>query len=123
MHSSNAISEQTESLNILIDNKISVLREYITYDLYLREHMKNRPFFVPSLENRKNNIYEILHNESETHILFPELSDCNYRELTKILHVEVFEYIFDKPVAVLFYYDRRDPLTNNCITVKVPVSN
>lgn len=122
MQSSNTVSEQSESLNILIEHKICVLREYITYDLYLREHMKNRPSFAPSLENRKNDIYEILHNESETHILFPELAYCNYRELTKILHVEIFDFIFDKPVAVLFYYDKRDPLTNNCITVRVPVS-
>lgn len=121
MPSLNDLSEEIVSLNILIEQKICFLREYITYDLYLREHMKNRPSFSPSLENRKNDIYEILHNESETHILFPELSDCNYRELTKILHVEIFEYIFDKPIAMIFYYDKRDPLTNNCITVKMPV--
>ena len=123
MKSLNAASEQTMSSDIVIDQKISILREYITYDLYLREHMKNRPSFAPSMENRKNDIYDILHNESKSHILFPKLVYCNYRELTKILHVEVFEFIFDKPMAVLFYYDKRDPLTNNCNIVKVPVSD
>lgn len=121
LSSSCIVSEQDKSLDILIEQKICFLCEYITYDLYLREHMKNRPSFAPSLENWKNDIYKIIHNESEKHILFPELSDCNYRELTKILHVEIFEFIFNKPIAVIFYYNKRDPLTNNCITVKVPV--
>ena len=98
-----------------------ILYEYITYDLYLRENMKNRPSFIPSLENRKNDIRDILYGESESHILFPELADCNYRELTKILHVEIFEAIFDQPAAVIFYYEMRDPLTNNCVVMNVPL--
>lgn len=104
-----------------MDLKSNILREYITYDLYLRENMKNRPSFIPTLENRKNDIHDVIYNESEAHKLFPELADCNYRELTKILHVEIFEAIFDKPAAVLFYYDKRDPLTNNCVVVKIPL--
>lgn len=109
------------SANIDMNLESKILSEYITYDLYLRENMKNRPSFIPSLENRKNDIHDILYNESETHKIFPELIDCNYRELTKILHVEIFEIIFDKPVAVIFYYDKRDPLTNNCVVTEIPL--
>ena len=83
--------------------------------------MKNRPSFAFSQEKWKDMIHDILHKESETHMLFPELADCNYRELTKTLHVEVFESIFNTPVAVLFCYSRRNPLTNNCDIVTVPV--
>ena len=101
-------------------HQICSLKEYITYDLYLREHMKNRPGFALSQEKWKDTIHDILHKESETHMLFPELADYNYRELTKILHVEVFEFIFDTPAAVLFCYNRRNPLTNNCDIVKIP---
>lgn len=97
----------------------SMLREYILYDLYLREHMKNRPTFAPSPEPWKNVVHDILYKESLGHALFPELADCNYRELTKALHVEVFTAIFDEPTAVLFGYERRDPLTNNGMVVKV----
>lgn len=97
----------------------SVLKEYILYDLYLREHMKNRPAFAPSPEPWKNAIHDILQRESLGHALFPELADCNYRELTKALHVEVFTAIFGEPTAVLFGYERRDPLTNNGTAVKV----
>ena len=91
----------------------AVFRERLTCDLYLREHMKNRPSFCPPIEHWKNNIHDILHKESEEHVLFPFLADCNYRELTKILHVEVFEYIFDRPTALIFCYEKRNPLTKN----------
>lgn len=101
--------------------QVSLWKEYITYDLYLREHMKNRPGFAFSQEKWKDMIHDILHTESETHALFLELANCNYRELTKTLHVEVFESIFNTPVAVLFCYSRRNPLTNNCEIVTVPV--
>lgn len=104
---------------ISTDRQLSMLREYLLYDLYLREHMKNRPSFAPSKEPWKDAIHNILHRESIEHTLFPELADCNYRELTKALHMEVFTAIFDGPAAVLFGYNRRDPLTNNGITAKV----
>ncbi len=100
----------------------AILKECLIYDLYLREHMKNRPSFADSLELWKDSIHDILHRESQLHTLFPELSDCNYRELTKVLHVEVFEHIFEETQAVLFCYERRDALTNNCVAVKVDIT-
>jgi len=103
----------------ILDSQISALQEYLLYDLYLREHMKNRPPFAPSLEPWKNAIHDLLHREALEHVLFPELAGCSYRELTKALHVEVFTSIFEKPTAVLFGYERRDPLTNNGTAVKV----
>lgn len=109
----------SEDINYLDDKQIMILREYITYDLYLRENMKNRPSFAFSKDSWKDEIHDILHRESEMHELFPKLSGCNYRELTKILHVEVFEHIFAKPTAVLFYYEERDPLTHNCFAVEI----
>lgn len=109
--------------NNSVELNSKILGEYITYDLYLRENMKNRPSFIPSLEKRKNDIHDILYSESETHRLFPKLADCNYRELTKILHVEIFEAIFDQPVAVVFYYEMRNPLTNNCVAIRMPLNN
>ena len=103
--------------------QISLLREYVTYDLYLREHMKNRPGFTAPIDKWKDTIHSILHHEAETHVLFPELARYNYRELTKALHVEVFESIFDNPYAVLFCYERLNPLTNNCFPVKISVES
>lgn len=103
------------------DSLSAVLKEYLIYDLYLREHMKNRPSFACSSERWKDTVHDVLHRESETHALFPELSGCSYRELTKLLHAEIFELIFDKPLLILFCYEKRDPLTNNCYIKKLDV--
>lgn len=93
--------------NLSADYIISVYREYLTFDLYLREpNMKNRPAFCPSLDSRKEKIRDVIYEESKTHALFPVLSDHSYRELTKVLHVEVFEYIFDRPSACIFYSEK-----------------
>lgn len=110
------IRSDVPSIKDEADSQISRLKEVLLYDLYLREHMKNRPAFAPSQEPWKEVIHDALHRESLEHTRFPELADCNYRELTKRLHGEVFTHIFDEPTLVLFGYERRDPLTNNGIT-------
>ena len=84
--------------------------------------MKNRPAFCPSMERWKNEIHDILHEEAGSHVLFPLLQNSNYRELTKILHVEVFEYIFDKPTALIFCYEKRSPLTKNGMVQYVSIN-
>lgn len=99
--------------------KLAAFKEYLTYDLYLRENMKNRPSFALPLNHWKEKIHTILHKESETHAYFPELSGCNYRELTKTLHAEVFEHISSQPAVILFCYEKRDPLTNNGISLQI----
>ena len=88
-------------------------REYITLDIYLRENMKNRPAFCPSQACWKDVIHDIVHEESQTHTLYPILSDRNYRDLTGMLHVEITEYLFGKPVVLVFCYEERNPVTNN----------
>lgn len=100
-------------------SQICALKETLTYDLYLREHIKNRPSFAHSLEHWKQEIDGLLKEEAKTHAFYPELKHCSYRELTKALHIEVFETIFDHPTALLFGYTRRDPLTNNGTVKKI----
>lgn len=110
------LDEQAAVMNLsACDYVIRVFSERLTMDLYLREHVKNRPAFCISLDRWKDQIHDILHEESQTHELFPMLAHCGYRELTKILHVEMFEYIFNQPTAMIFYYEKRSPLTKNCM--------
>lgn len=97
------------------------LKESLTYDLYLREPMKNRPAFALSLTRWKDDIRNLLMEESVSHDLFAHYADCSYRELTKQLHIEVFTSIFPVPTAVLFDYHSRDPLTNNCAAIQKPL--
>ena len=116
-HGYKLLVKQATSMNLSArDYVMGVFRERLTTDLYLREHVKNRPAFCSSLDKWKDQIRDILYEESQTHALFPMLSDCNYRELTKMLHVEVFEYkLGPSPVAMIFCYEKRDPLTKNCM--------
>lgn len=102
-----------------VKRQLLALRETLTFDLYLREHMKNRPGFAAPNGRWKQAVSEILHAEANTHALFPEYSGLSYRELTKALHVEVFETLYEKPAAVIFSYHKRDPLTNNGMAVRV----
>ncbi|MCM1122462.1 MAG: DUF4080 domain-containing protein [Eubacterium sp.] len=110
------LPEEAQELREAVSDPV-LLRENIVYDLYLRENMKNRPSFAHSLEQWKDDIYHIIHKEAEEHQLFPQLAGYSYRELTKLLHVEVFDLLFGKPTAVLFCYEQRDPLTHNATTV------
>ena len=100
------------------DMRLFAFKEALTYDLYLREHVKNRPAFACPLDHRKQAIHDLLQEEAKTHVHFPQYAEKNYRELTKALHIEVFETIFNHPAALLFGYTKRDPLTNNS-TVKI----
>ena len=109
------LAKRAAELNLSVNYLLSVWREYLTEDLYLREHVKNRPAFCASPAQWKDRIHDILHEEAKTHELFPMLAHCSYRELTKILHVEVVEHIFQQPLALIFCYEKRSPLTNNCM--------
>lgn len=116
------LAEQAAVMNLsACDYMIEVFRERLTEDLYLREHVKNRPDFCASLGRWKNLIHDILYEESQIHELFPALANCSYRELTKALHVEVMEYIYNRPVALIFCYETRSPLTKNCMVQYQPI--
>ena len=83
-----------------------------------RSKAENAALLKEKLEGLCGQIDGLLKEEAKTHAFFPELEHCNYRELTKALHIEVFETIFNHPAALLFGYTKRDPLTNNS-TVKI----
>lgn len=117
----NRLSVSSSPGKAAADTQLCACRECLTYDLYLRENVKNRPSFASSPESRKDEIRKLLQEEAGTHALFPDLADCNYRDLTKTLHAEVFEVIFEKPSILLFDYTRRDPLTHNSTVIRLPL--
>lgn len=74
---------------------VNTAAQYMVYDLYLREKLKKRPVFASDQKPY-------------------EASVRNYRKANKIsktAHIEVFE----DGSAVLFDYEKRDPLTNNAL--------
>ena len=84
------------------DVSVEKASQKMLYDLYLREKLKKRPSFAPDQK-----VYET--------------AIWNYRKanhISKTAHIEVFE----DGRAVLFDYERRDPLSNNAYTETIQLT-
>lgn len=87
-------------------------RELLTYDLYLREHMKNRPAFAPvQTEAVKERISGWMAEAAEGRHTPEGYEGMTYRELVKQLHGEVFTDADGGERLLIFDYRRRDSLT------------
>lgn len=87
-------------------------RELLTYDLYLREHMKNRPAFAPvQTEAVKARISGWMAEAAEGCHTPEGYEGMTYRELVKQLHGEVFTDADGGERLLIFDYRRRDSLT------------
>ena len=78
------------------DVSVEKASQKMLYDLYLREKLKKRPSFAPDQKVYETAIWDY--------------RKANY--IPKTAHIEVFE----DGRAVLFDYERRDPLSNNAYT-------
>ena len=84
------------------DVSVEKASQKMLYDLYLREKLKKRPSFAP-----EQKVYET--------------AIWDYRKannIPKTAHIEVFE----DGRAVLFDYERRDPLSNNAYTETIQLT-
>ncbi len=92
------------------DNKSTLtelFKELLIYDLYLREDLKSRPVFCTHQPDKDK---------------LKDLYD-SYRNSRKRIHIELFSFdiftaattgkIENKSMAVIFDYDKRDPLSNS----------
>ena len=74
----------------------------LVFDLYLRENLKKRPSFAPDQKPFEKAVWAYRRE----------------KEISKTAHIEVFS----DGTAVLFDYDRRDPLSNNAHAEKICLS-
>ena len=84
------------------DVSVEKASQKMLYDLYLREKLKKRPSFAPDQKVYETAIWD-------------------YRKannIPKTAHIEVFE----DGRAVLFDYERRDPLSNNACTETIQLT-
>lgn len=100
-----------------------ILRQVLTFDLYLRENMKSRPDFAKELLPYKKAVYDFYRKEEENHRYLPDYDGYDGRQLGKMTHMEIFDYpVWEKdisgrmqrlktPCMVLFDYRVRDALT------------
>ena len=95
-----------------------VYRELLTFDMYLRENLKSRPGFAGeiSAEDRAV-IRDIYREEEEKRLLLPGYEGYDWKQLSKMTHIEPFKYpVWDEKARegirryVLFDYANRNPL-------------
>lgn len=100
----------------------ALYRELLTFDYFLRENAKGRPEFAPDQGLYREEIHDFYRREQETRQYLPDYREYDWKQLSKMTHLEVFTYPVwgeredmetqGKPVGyVLFDYRRRSPLT------------
>ena len=101
--------------------KLSLYQELLTYDLYLRENIKNRPDFSGEYSLNKEEIYKINQKILPKH---KELAIYAGKHMRKMTHMERFHYKVDGNFEkvdqiLLFDYQKRDPLTNQATVYRI----
>ena len=71
----------------------AVYRELLTFDMYLRENLKSRPAFVGEISGEdKAVIRDIYREEEEKRELLPGYEAYDWKQLSKMTHMEPFRY-------------------------------
>lgn len=101
--------------------KLSLYQELLTYDLYLRENIKNRPDFSGEYSLNKEEIHKINQEILPQH---KELAIYSGKHMRKMTHMERFHYKVDgnfekADQILLFDYQKRDPLTNQATVYRI----
>ena len=85
---------------------LTLIEESLTFDLYYRENCKSRPSWAPDPAKFKEQTRKYCKKGSKSH-----LEPFHYRFPTKWEKtIEALPERLEKPVYMLFDYDRRDPL-------------
>lgn len=92
-------------------------RELLTFDLYLRENVKNRPEFAGEYQISKETLHDFYEEEAREHQYLKGYEQYDKRRLRKMTHVEGFHYdvLGDggvTEVKILFDYENRSRLTH-----------
>jgi len=94
--------------------RADLYRELLTYDMYLRENLKSRPDFAADQTPFKEQIKAFYKKEETDRIYLPDYAGYDWKQLSKMTHMEVFRY--PVPHYVLFDYRERNPLTYEAAT-------
>ena len=113
----------------------AVYRELLTYDMYLRENLKTRPYFAYDLQEHKEFYRAFYKQEEEERRLLSAYMNYDSKQLARMTHLEPFYYpVWDMPdremtelssypVYILFDYQERNPLNGEARTVLVERRN
>lgn len=98
--------------------------QLLTFDMYLRENLKSRPAFAPCWqqgEEEKEQVRAFYRQEAQTPQYLTGYEGYQPQQLMKMTHIEYFTYPvwqqnmkmtqLSQKTAILFDYQKRDPLT------------
>lgn len=101
----------------------ALYKELLTFDFYLRENAKSRPFFAADLSVYHKEIRDFYQEEERNPNYLLKYRNYHAKQMLKMTHIDVFYYkVWEKepekivkkeerPVFVLFDYSARSPLT------------
>lgn len=97
--------------------KNALYRELLTFDLYLRENVKNRPEFAGEYKVTKEMLNDFYETEAENHYYLKGYDQYDKKQLRKMTHMEKFHHDVagtgeEKEVIILFDYENRNKLTH-----------
>ncbi len=107
---------------------VEIVRELLTYDLYLRENMKSRPDWTKETASWNQRYLEFFRQE-ELACRYIQEENYDSRKAARQYHIEYWDFDVEEtaasgmkigePAHVLFDYHHRNPLTGDGITVKI----
>jgi hypothetical protein len=105
-----------------------IVRELLTYDLYLRENMKSRPAWAKDLSSWNKEYLEFFRQEEIAKLYIKE-EPYDSRKAARQYHLECWEFDVEETAEagekcgerthILFDYNNRNPLTGDGMTVKI----
>ncbi|MDE7284178.1 MAG: B12-binding domain-containing radical SAM protein [Lachnospiraceae bacterium] len=111
------------AMNTALSENSEMIRQVLTFDLYLRENIKSRPDFANDLTPYKTLIRDFYKKEETSRHFLPDYLTYDHTQLARLTHIEFFDYPvwendaasqlqrLDMPLMVLFDYKNRNPLT------------
>lgn len=110
-------------------------REYLVFDVYLRENMKTAPAFVKDPSGYKDFLRNFYQKEESQRQILPDYGAFDSKQMAKMTHVEFYDYpVWDKsftdvkdilkskflkPQPVLFDYKNRSRVSKDCRFVRI----
>lgn len=99
-------------------------KELLTFDLYLRENVKNRPDFAGEYKVTKEELNDFYETEAQQHRYLKGYDGYDRRQLRKMTHIEKFSFDVAGSCApgdllVLFDYENRSRLTHQASTFMI----
>lgn len=102
-------------------------RELLTFDLYLRENVKNRPEFAGEYRVAKEELNLFFEEEAKKHQFLKGYEQYDKRQIRKMTHLEKFHYQIlgtgeEKECVILFDYRNRNKLTHQAAVFDVSLN-